>query len=151
MKRITLLLSTGLGLGLSPVASGTTGTLLGVIPAILMAPLEWYWQVPVALALAALAIPICDGAEKIYGTKDDGRIVADEYLTFPICTIGLNICGAPWLLAVVFVLCRILDIWKPFPARQLQDLHGGIGIVADDFVSNLYTLGLMHAGIAVWG
>jgi phosphatidylglycerophosphatase A len=52
------------------------------------------------------------------------------------------------MLAVAFVICRILDIWKPFPAMQAQNLKGGLGIVVDDFVSTTYALVINHA--LVW-
>jgi phosphatidylglycerophosphatase A len=143
MKKLALLLATGFGLGLSPIASGTVGTLLAL-------PIVWFfcqllevsggifWQCGIALVLSLIAIPICSVAEKHYGTKDDGRIVADEYLTFPICMIGLP--WNPWVLLIAFLSCRFFDIVKPPPANQLQSIHGGFGIVIDDVVASLYSL-----------
>ena len=143
MKKFAVLLANGFGLGLSPVASGTVGTLLAL-------PIVWFfcqlrevsggifWQCGIALVLSLIAIPICSVAEKHYGTKDDGRIVADEYLTFPICMIGLP--WNPWVLLIAFLSCRFFDIVKPAPANQLQRIHGGFGIVIDDVVASLYSL-----------
>jgi phosphatidylglycerophosphatase A len=37
-----------------------------------------------------------------------------------------------------FILFRIFDIWKPFPARQLERLPGGWGIMADDWMAGIY-------------
>jgi phosphatidylglycerophosphatase A len=151
MKKIITLFANGFGTGLSPFASGTTGTLPGILIAFLLAPLWWPWQVAICIAMTLLAIPICDAAEKIYGKKDDGRIVADEYFTFPICLIGIPWTepGNLWMLAVAFVICRILDIWKPFPARQSQNMGGGLGIVIDDFITTIYALGLNHVAVYV--
>jgi phosphatidylglycerophosphatase A len=148
MKRLVLLLATGFGLGLSPVASGTTGAFLGLPLVIgLWLLLPWWWaQALAALALAALAVPICDVAEKHFGRKDDGRVVADEYLLFPLCMIGLPL--DPLLLAVAFVISRVCDIIKPPPARGLQRVKGGLGIVIDDFFASLYALALNWAA---WG
>ena len=141
-----MLLANGFGLGLSPVASGTVGTLLAL-------PIVWWFcqllespggvagiliQCAVVIALSLVAIPICSVAEKHYGTKDDGRIVADEYLTFPICMIGLP--WNFWVLLIAFLSCRFFDIVKPAPANQLQRIHGGFGIVIDDVVASLYSL-----------
>jgi len=146
MKKLAVLLANGFGLGLSPVASGTVGTLLAL-------PIVWWFcqllespggmfgiliQCAVAIALCLVAIPICSVAEKHYGTKDDGRIVADEYLTFPICMIGLP--WNFWVLLIAFLSCRFFDIVKPAPANQLQRIHGGFGIVIDDVVASLYSL-----------
>lgn len=144
MKKLILLFANGFGTGLSPVASGTTGTLPGLAIAYALHGLWWPWQAAICLAMTLLAIPICDAAEKIYGGKDDGRVVADEYFTFPICLIGLPWIENIWILPMAFVVCRVLDIWKPFPAYQAQSLKGGLGIVTDDFVSTTYALGVNH-------
>jgi phosphatidylglycerophosphatase A len=144
-RKIVLLFATGFGLGFCPVASGTAGALPGIMILLALQPL---WQGPVlwpALAAAALslaAIPICDLAERHFGRKDDRRIVADEYLTFPICMLGLPL--TPWLLAAAFFTSRLCDVLKPPPARRLQALPGGLGIVADDVIANLYSLALNH-------
>jgi phosphatidylglycerophosphatase A len=50
-----------------------------------------------------------------------------------------------WLLGMGFVTARVLDIIKPPPARQAQNLFGGAGIVLDDAVSSLYALAVNHA------
>jgi len=137
-------LASGLGLGLSPFASGTAGSFLGVLIVLAMSSLTLAWQIAVSVVLALIAIPICGVAEDYYAKKYDGRIVADEYLTFPLCVLGLPWLTHPWLLAVAFVSNRVLDIIKPPPARQAQALHGGLGIVLDDVVSSLYALLLSH-------
>ncbi len=149
-RKSVILLATGFGCGLSPVASGTIGTLPGLL---LMLVLQPIWQgtlVPITIAatLTLLAIPVCDLAEKHFGKKDDGRIVADEFLTFPIGLLGLPL--EPWLVAVAFCANRFFDVWKPFPARSLQQLPGGWGIVMDDVFAALYSCALNHAIFALW-
>lgn len=160
LRKTGVLLSTGFGLGYSPVVPGTVGCLLGI-------PLVWLsqragqalglgvsWEMGVAVALAALAIPICNAGEKAAGHKDPHCVVADEYLTFPISMIALPF--SPAVVAVAFVTNRVLDIVKPCPARQLQALPGGWGIVLDDVFSAAYSLALnhlayrllLHAGLA---
>jgi phosphatidylglycerophosphatase A len=153
MQRISVVVATGFGLGYSPVASGTVGTLPGVL---------WVWwffpqfsllqQVVAAAILAVLAIPFCDAAEKTFEKKDDGRIVADEYMTFPICVIGLPV-TIPWVLAMAFLTSRFFDILKPPPARGLQRIHGGFGIVIDDVFASIYSLltnHLLYYAITRW-
>ncbi len=146
MKTIWIMLATGFGLGFSPVASGTFGTLLGIPLAYGLFSWQTAWpvQVIISLLLVAISVPICDNAEKaLGGKKDDGRIVADEYLTYPLTMIGLPL--NPVMLGVAFLTHRVLDIIKPFPARGLQRLPGGLGITIDDFFSSLYALGLNWA------
>jgi phosphatidylglycerophosphatase A len=140
IQKILVLLSTGFGLGLSRFAPGTVGSIPGMLIAFAInanLPQPWL-QAAIAAVLAVVCIPICDAGEKHFGTKDPHPVVADEYLTFPLCVIGLP--PVPWIFAVAFVTNRIMDILKPFPARQLQRLPGGLGITIDDVFSSLYSL-----------
>jgi phosphatidylglycerophosphatase A len=148
-NKFVIAAATGFGLGFSPIASGTVGSLWGFVLLVLMLPLEQLpggivWQSMVAAALALIAIPICGSAEKHYGKKDDGRIVADEYLTFPICMLGIPWMECPWMLVIGFLTARLFDIIKPPPAYQSQAIGGGLGIVIDDVFACLYALGLNH-------
>jgi phosphatidylglycerophosphatase A len=150
IRKGSILLATGFGLGLSPFASGTVGTVLGVALVVGLGLESLISQIALAVLCVILAVPICDVAEKHFGTKDDGRVVADEYLTFPLCVIGLPWQGAPYLLVMAFLTHRVLDIIKPPPANGLQRIHGGVGITIDDVISSLYALALNHA-IYWWG
>lgn len=144
LKNPWVLLATGFGLGLSPVASGTFGALLGLPLAYALFTWQtgWLAQAALALVLCVISVPICDQAEKaLGGKKDDGRIVADEYLTVPLTLIGLPV-ASPVMLATAFLTHRVLDIIKPPPARGLQRLPGGLGITIDDVFSSIYALGL---------
>lgn len=146
MKLLARIIATGFGLGYSPLASGTVASVLGVALAVFLAvtgvpPL---WQVFIAVCLSLMAIAVCDVAERHFGTKDDHRIVADEYMTFPIVLIGIPWLQHPWFILLAFGVTRALDIIKPPPARQIQRVKGGAGIVLDDLISNIYALGLNH-------
>jgi phosphatidylglycerophosphatase A len=149
MNRILIWLATGFGLGLSPFASGTVGALLGIPLTYLVhgCPL-WWGHLVSCVVLTALAVPICDAAEKTFGRKDDGRIVADEYLLLPIAFIGLPL--TPLMVAVGFVVSRAMDVIKPWPARGLQKVTGGLGVVIDDFFASLYAMLINHAIYALF-
>ena len=140
---ISLVIATGFGLGYSPFASGTVGTLLGIG---LVGLMQWIpgliFQSAAALVLTVAAIPFCHDAEAVFARKDDGRIVADEYLTFPICMLGLPF--SPAIVVIAFLTNRAFDILKPPPARALQRIEGGLGIVIDDVVAALYSLAANH-------
>ena len=154
MKRAAFVAATGFGLGYSPIAPGTAGTLWGILPVLLLFPLlSVPYQILAALLMALAAIPLCDIAERALGTKDDGRIVADEYLCFPICCIGLvgpetGRLAMAVIIGIAFLSFRFFDIVKPPPAHQLQSIHGGFGIVIDDVFAALYSLAFNAA--AVW-
>ncbi len=141
-RRLALLLATGFGLGYSPFAPGTVGSLWGVVFAAALAGRDWWVQLAAVGVGFLAAIPICHLGEDALGRKDDGRIVADEYLVFPLCLVGIPWWTRPEFLAVAFVVCRLLDIIKPPPARQAQGIHGGLGIALDDLISTAYALGL---------
>lgn len=158
-KKSILAAATGLGLGYSPFASGTCGALLGVPLGLALSTLHAHvWlQAAVAAVLVLVAIPICDAAEKIFGVKDDGRIVADEYLLLPICFVGM---GPVWrqllaggddalraaiFVAFAFLVSRAVDILKPSPCRQIQRVKGGLGVVLDDLFASIYSW------IIIWG
>lgn len=135
------ILATGFGAGLSPVAPGTAGTLIGVLICLcsysFSGPLRFFF----VLAVAALSIYVSGRAETLFKKKDDQRIVIDEIAglqvaMLPVAVTGLNLC-------IAFVLFRIFDIWKPFPVNRLQNLKGGWGVVADDIGAGVYAAIIM--------
>ena len=140
--KFTLFVATGCGISLFvPFAPGTFGSLPGVALAYAIALLPVWAQIPACLALTLLAIPVCGKAESILGIRDDGRISADEWMLFPIAVVGLPLLSLPWwAMAVFFGVVRLIDIIKPPPAKRLQSLPGGRGIVVDDLIANLYAL-----------
>ena len=142
LEKLNLLVASGFGLGLvAPFAPGTFGSLPGVALAYALAFLPAWAQMPLCLLLTLAAIPICDRAEKTLGIKDDGRITADEWMLYPISFVGIPLLSLPWWsMLVFFCVVRAMDIVKPPPARQLQSIPGGRGIVVDDFLANLYSL-----------
>lgn len=156
MKKIVLLLANGFGLGNSPYCSGTVGALLGIPFGIALTALHGctWAQIAIAYAMALVAVPICDMAERHYGKKDDGRVVADEWMLLPICFIAQEpvwqeFANGDWVTAVLFtgmafVVSRISDIIKAFPAYQLQKMEGGLGIMLDDFFASVYAWVAIH-------
>jgi len=140
-QRFNVFIGTGFGIGLiSPFAPGTTGSLPGVVLAYAMSFQPVPLQILTCIGLTLLAVPICHVAEVVLQKKDDGRICADEWMLFPLCTIGIPLNEVLILLPVFFVVARVCDIIKPPPARGLQRIKGGIGIVIDDFFAALYAL-----------
>lgn len=149
MQKILSWFASGFGLGFSPFAPGTVGCLLGL-------PIAWWLntrygiqgQVAISAALAIAAVPICQAGETAFGGKDPKACVADEYLTFPICMIGLPVIGQPGglvMMAIAFCSNRFFDIAKIWPAYGLQRLKGGVGITIDDVFAALYALAFNHA------
>ncbi|MDA3925871.1 MAG: phosphatidylglycerophosphatase A [Kiritimatiellae bacterium] len=144
-QRFNVFIATGFGIGLiTPIAPGTVGSLPGVLLAWFMSTQNVPLQIITCIGLSLIAVPICHIAEQVLQKKDDGRICADEWMLFPICVIGIPLHSVPFLLPVFFLVTRFCDITKPPPARGLQRITGGIGIVIDDFFASLYALVFNH-------
>ncbi|MEE9935707.1 MAG: phosphatidylglycerophosphatase A [Deltaproteobacteria bacterium] len=130
------ILATGFGAGLSPVAPGTAGTLVGMLVCLASAPLPGLWRFFFVVAISAASIYVAQRAEALYGKTDDQRIVIDEIAGFQVAMLPVTITGLH--LCVAFVLFRIFDIWKPFPLDRFQKFKGGWGVVADDLGAGCY-------------
>ncbi|MEG1480590.1 MAG: phosphatidylglycerophosphatase A [Kiritimatiellia bacterium] len=150
-QRLSVWMGTGFGIGLvAPFAPGTFGSIPGVALAVAFSIWLPVWiQIPLCLLLTLLAVPICTTCERALKKKDDGRISADEWMLYPLATIGLPLTACVWLIPVTFVVIRILDILKLPPACHVQYLPEGWGIVADDFISQLYALAINWA-LWIW-
>ncbi|MCE9556038.1 MAG: phosphatidylglycerophosphatase A [Planctomycetes bacterium] len=152
-----LLLATGLGFGYAPFMPGTFGALWGLplawaishIPPVGPLPV-WAIQALVIVAAFAVGVPLCTAAAAQLGKKDPSAVVYDEIATMPIVFFLLPFGGnwPIWVWIAGFVLHRIFDILKPPPARQLERLPTGLGIMADDAAAALYACGALH--LLVW-
>lgn len=129
----------------------TFGTVLGighipVVPAtwtsLFVAAVFWALQIDdLAVQLVLLVvfvvtgIPACSGLEREYG-EDPKQATMDEAAgqTLTLLAVPLD----PITVGVGFVLFRIFDVVKPPPARALESLHGGLGIMADDLAAGVY-------------
>ena len=85
--------------------------------------------------------------ERTIDAKDPGIIVIDEVAGLFASVLFLPRTAA--VLVTAFLLFRLFDIWKPFPARQLQDLHGGLGVMLDDLIAGAYALGIIACSRAL--
>lgn len=135
MRFVALALATSAGVGYIPFAPGTFGSLAGLL---------LWWLVPgsafVQLALIAVVFIVgawsASVAERHFAATDPGPVVIDEVLGM-LVTLFLNPVG--WVGAGLgFLLFRLSDIVKPFPANKLEQLHGGIGVMADDLMAAIY-------------
>jgi phosphatidylglycerophosphatase A len=122
------------------MASGTVGSFVTLIA---------LWLIPfttlallVTLAVVTL-VGIWAGSrvERAIDAKDPGIIVIDEVAGMLVSVLFLP--RTIPVLVTAFLLFRLFDIWKPFPARQLQELHGGLGVMLDDLIAGAYALALI--------
>lgn len=148
MKRLGLGIATVGGVGWFPVAPGTAGSAVGVVLYLLTRQWPAPAQVFLLVAITLIGIWAAGVAETALKREDPGPVVIDE-VAGQLVTLLLT--GVAWKGAVVgFFLFRVFDILKPFPARRLESLHGGLGIMADDIAAGVYGWGVMMALLWWW-
>lgn len=133
--------------GYFPIAPGTAGSLAAL-------PLYFLvrWSGSLAIELATIAVVFAVGVwaatatERALNRKDPGPVVIDEVLGMLITLAALPLSW--WGVFAGFLVFRVLDVIKPFPAGRFERLPSGLGIMADDAMAGIYGLLLMHA--AVW-
>ena len=137
MTRLAVFIATAGYCGYFPIAPGTAGSAAGVLVYLIV-----HWAGSSIVELAAIALIFAAGswaathAERFFGGIDPGPVVIDEVLGM---LITLALIPAGWTAMVAgFLLFRVFDIIKPFPADRLEKLHGGFGIMADDAMAGVY-------------
>lgn len=133
-------LGTLLGAGLAPVAPGTFGSAAALLVPLLLPAEAYPWVLP-ALLVAALLVgaPLAQRFEAAAGAEDPQSFVLDEAAGLWLACLRPDKPG--WaVLVLCFLLFRLFDIWKPWPARQLEALPGGRGVMADDLAAGAYAL-----------
>lgn len=137
MTRLAVFVATVAYCGYFPIAPGTVGSAAGLLCYLLV-----WWSgsplVEVMLIAALFAAGVWAGttAERYFGGIDPGPVVIDEVvgmlITLAFIPVGLS--GA----FAGFLLFRIFDVVKPYPAGRLERLHGGFGVMADDAMAAIY-------------
>ncbi len=137
MTRLAVFIATVGYCGYFPLAPGTVGSAAGLIFYLLV----WWSQSPlveVGLIVVLFAIGVWAGtaSERYFGGIDPGPVVIDEVVGM---LITLAFIPVGWSGALAgFVLFRIFDVIKPYPANRLEALHGGLGVMADDAMAAVY-------------
>ncbi len=176
--RVSLAIATVFGLGYLPKAPGTFGSLAGIVlgwgvmtlsslqvaPRIAAtaelsnAPTIWWrnfaWnEFAIVIIISFVGVWAADRTAKYLRTKDPQIVVIDEVAGQLISYMGLatpRTFAVNWkYLLLGFILFRVFDIWKPFPARQAEALPGGLGIMADDWIAGIYAALLLWAARAI--
>jgi phosphatidylglycerophosphatase A len=139
-------IATAGGAGRAPVAPGTVGRAVAVV-VLLVLPGSVTGRVAFFVLVTLAGIVAADRVERSAGQKDPGVIVVDEVAGMTLSVLWLPL--TPAVLAAAFVLFRVFDVLKPFPADRSQALSGGIGVMADDLIAGLYVL-LILTGVRAW-
>jgi phosphatidylglycerophosphatase A len=144
LRRLGVFIATCAHVGYAPVAPGTWGSAVGLLVYYVV---RRQASIPIELGVIAVILLIglwsATEAEHHFGGIDPGPVVIDEVIGMLI-TLALhpvNVAGA----VVGFFIFRVLDVVKPWPARRLELLPGGFGVVLDDVMAGVY------GNLLVWG
>jgi phosphatidylglycerophosphatase A len=143
------ILGTGFGSGYSPVAPGTAGSAVGLL-------LFWWplgrWgtlaQAGVTLAVFLVGWVAAGHVARGAGQEDPGIVVVDEIVGMWLTLLALPF--TPVTAFAGFLLFRLMDVVKPWPARSFERLPGGLGIMADDVMAGIYANVALRAALFLW-
>lgn len=144
------MLGFGFGSGLAPVAPGTFGTLPALPMAFLLhlIGVTGWWMAVLCAILFVWGIYICRHTEISLGVQDYSGIVWDEIVGMMLVLAFVPFYWAWWLAA--FILFRMFDALKPWPIKWFDArVHGGFGIMLDDFIAALFTLLVLNM-VQIW-
>ena len=159
MTNLTTLLASGFGAGLSPVAPGTVGSLLGIAFFYPLLGVGSAIQWSTFFVACVVAIVSAERAGKAWGVMDHPAIVIDEVvgvwlaILMPLSILTFSV-SLPLLAVGAFLAFRLYDIVKPWPVNVLERrLPGGWGVVLDDLAAGamagmILTLALLVIGPA---
>jgi phosphatidylglycerophosphatase A len=145
------------GVGYLPLIPGTFGSLVGVGIFLLLLT---FTSSPLALVLLFILVITPSGiwaasrTEELAGRKDPGKVVVDEVAGQMIALLPVAIFNLQPLtrgVIVSFVLFRLFDIFKPYPASRFERLKGGYGIMCDDLVAGFYAALIVSIMVGVFG
>ncbi len=140
--------ATAFGSGYSPFAPGTAGSAVGLLLFIPLARFRWPWQVAACAVVFLVGVAAAGRVAALLKVEDPGLVVVDE-----VAGQWITLTALPFTPAVAlagFVLFRLMDVLKPWPARDLERLHGGWGIMADDVMAGIYAHLLLRVGLLLW-
>jgi len=135
--RLGLFIATCGYLGYVPVAPGTFGSAAGLV---VLAAVRWSGspalELTVIILLFAVGVWSANAAERHFGGVDPAPVILDEVvgMLITLAFLPVTITGA----IVGFLLFRLFDVVKPWPANRLEALHGGLGVMADDAMAGVY-------------
>ncbi|HDR05378.1 MAG TPA: phosphatidylglycerophosphatase A [Candidatus Marinimicrobia bacterium] len=136
MTGLARMVGTFFYIGYMPLAPGTWGSLALVLLLYVFPLNDLYWQMVILISLILASVWSGNILEKADHKEDPRYIVIDEVAgmflaLFALPSDNFKVC------LIAFILFRIFDIVKPFGINRLQDIHGGVGIVADDLAAGL--------------
>ena len=144
MQRVAVFVCSFGYLGFFPVAPGTLGSLAGLLVYLIFRAAGFaHFELPLIALFFGLGIAFGGAAERALGGVDPGPVVIDEVMGMLITFFLIPV---SWMgMLAGFLLFRVFDVIKPYPAQNLERLPGGLGMMADDAMAAVYANLLLHA------
>ena len=147
MIRLAFAIATVFKAGYIPIAPGTVGSIIGLLVFWLIKDYASFTiEMFVATALFFAGVWASTIVEQVLERHDPGVVIVDEVVGMLVALMLLPPTITVMFLA--FLLFRVFDIIKPYPARWCEQLSRGWGIMMDDVVAGLYVNVLIH--IILW-
>jgi phosphatidylglycerophosphatase A len=140
---VSLLLATVFGVGYTPMCPGTASCVVAVIVYLLIPSTTAFFIVTVISTI--IAFLVSGRAERIYGEKDCKKIVIDDFSGMLITLLFMPKTVNVIFIPAAFFLFRMLDMLKIPPADKIEKCGGSKGVVGDDVIAGLYSLGVIQA------
>lgn len=141
MNQLEKILGSGLYSGYIKTASGTFASLVALFIFLIPGFENPTFMIFVISVCIVAGVPIAGKFEKEYG-KDPSQFTLDEFIGTWITFLFLP--KKIWYLIPAFLIWRALDIFKPFPARRLENINGGWGVILDDVAAGIYSFMAMQ-------
>lgn len=135
------IIGSGFFSGYAKKASGTFGSLVGIIIYLIPGFENPSIMIFFITIFILIGVPIARKFESVYG--EDPK----EYTNDEVIGMWISLLFVPkkiWWILLGFFLFRAFDIWKPFPARQLESVKNGWGVLLDDIAAGLYSFILLQ-------
>ncbi len=144
-----LVVATCLGLGYSPIFPGTCAALLGVaiyLPVAYFTPPSIHFLLLAIALLVVSIVTIALGkwAEEFFEEKDSGIFTTDEVAGFLFTVLLFRVSDPMTTVLWAFPFTRVIDMIKVPPAKRLEKLPAGWGVLADDLMASIYAAGILH-------
>jgi phosphatidylglycerophosphatase A len=147
MTALAVLIATAGGAGRVPIAPGTAGSAVGLAIYLLTRHMPELWQIGLCLGISAIGVWSSHVAVRHFASKDPGPVVVDEVAGQLLTCLLIPLSAAGAVLG--FVIFRIFDIIKPWPANRFEALPGGWGVMADDLMAAVYGHAVLRLAVFV--
>jgi phosphatidylglycerophosphatase A len=147
MSRLAVFIASCAFIGYIPFAPGTFGSIPGLVLGLVLTTSAPAWALWAAIVLlTVIGVWAATAAEAHFGHKDPGPGVIDEVVGMMITMGGLPL---SWTgLVAAFIAFRVCDVIKPFPARQMEKLPKGLGVMMDDVLAGAWAYVIVR--VLVW-